>query len=86
VSYLKPSPQFASRYDHIPLMSRRAFLLAVQAIKNYTELQLNDAHAFEADAARLEVEAQQKLDAPLYFPLQVVDRNSLRDKTDYWMD
>jgi hypothetical protein len=86
VSYLKPSPLFTSRYDHIPLMSRRGFLLAVQAVKLYTEQQLGDAHQFEADAARLEVEAQNKLDAPLYFPLQFVDRNSLRDKGDYWLD
>lgn len=86
VSYLKPSPLFTSRYDHIPLMSRRAFLLAMQAVKSYADLQLDEAHAFEADAARLEIEAQMKLEAPLYFPLQVVDRNSLRDKSDFWIE
>lgn len=83
VSYLKPSPLFTSRYDHIPLMSRRGFLLALEAVKSYSERQIGEAHAFEADAARLEVEAQQKLDAPLYFPIQVVDRNSLRDHSDW---
>lgn len=83
VSYLKSSPTFNSRYDHIPLKSRRALLLAVQAVKEYSTLQIAAAHAFEADAARLEVEAQNKLDAPLYMPIQVVDLNSLRDKRDY---
>lgn len=86
VAFLKSSPIFHSRYDHIPLMSRRAFLLACRAVKSYEDLQLPEAHAFEADAARLEVEAQMKLDAPLYFPIQVVDRNSIRDKSDYWIE
>lgn len=86
VSYLKSSPTFNSRYDHIPLKSRRAFLLAVQAVKHYMDLQIGDAHAFESDAARLEVEAQNKLDAPLFMPVQIVDLNSLRDKRDYSLE
>lgn len=86
VAYMKSSPQFTSLDDHIPLKSRRAFLLAVQAVKSYADLQLGEAHAFEADAARLEVEAQIKLDAPLDFPIQVIDRNSLHDKRDYWIN
>ena len=68
-------------------MSRRAFLLAMQAIKDLTRIcNLANAHAFEADAARLEVEAQIKLEAPLYFPIQVVDHNALRDRHDYYID
>ena len=86
VAYMKSSPQFSSPDDHVPLKSRRAFLLAVQAVKSYADLQLGEAHAFEADAARLEVEAQIKLDAPLYFPVQVVDHNALRDRHDYYID
>jgi len=86
VAYMKTSPTFLTRDDHIPLKSRRGFLCAVQAVKFYSEADLARAHAFEADAARMEVEAQEKLDAPLYFPIQVVDRNSLRDKCDYWID
>lgn len=86
VSYLKASPKFTSRFDHVPLMSRRAFLLAMEAVKAYNDKQLGEAHAYEADAARLEIEAQMKLEAPLYFPLQFVDRNGLRDKSDYWLE
>lgn len=86
VAYMKNSPTFSSRDDHVPLKSRRAFLLAMQAVKLYSEQQISDAHSFEADAARLEVEAQEKLDAPLYFPLMVVDRNSLREKCNYWLE
>lgn len=83
VAYMKTSPSFFSRDDHVPLKSSQALLLALQAVKEYSERQVADAHAFEADAARLEIEAQQKLDAPLFFPMQVVDRNSIRDRGDY---
>lgn len=83
VSYLKSSKKFSSIYDHVPLHSRMAFLLGMQARKHYASLQIAEAHAYEADATRLELEAQQKLEAPLYFPLQVVDRNNLRSKDDY---
>lgn len=86
VAYMKGSPTFRSMDDHIPLKSRRAFLLAMQAVKSYADLQLGEAHAFEADAARLEIEAQMKLDAPLFFPLSVVDLNGLRDKSDQWLE
>lgn len=86
VAYLKTQPKFTSRYDHVPLKSRRALLMALQAVKLYVEENLAGAHAFEADAARMEVEAQMKLDAPLYFPLMVVDHNSLRDKFDYFIE
>lgn len=86
VSYLKASPNFTSRYDHVPLLSRRAFLLAMSAIKAYNDLQLGEAHAFEADAARLEIEMQSKLEAPLFMPLQVIDLNGLRDKSDHWLE
>ncbi len=86
VAYMKASPTFKSRFDHIPLHSRIGFLLAVQARKQYADLQLAEAHAFEADAARLEIEAQQKLDAPLMFPIQVMDRNNLKDQSDWCVD
>lgn len=86
VSYLKTSASFSSKYDHIPLKSRLGFLMAMQAVKSYISVQLAEAHAFEADAARMEVEAQMKLDAPLYMPIQVVDMNRLRDKGDYHIE
>lgn len=83
VAYMKTSPAFTSRFDHIPLKSRAAFLFAVQARKHYSDHQIADAHAFEADAARLEIEAQQKIEPLTYTPIQVIDRNNPRDKTDY---
>lgn len=86
VAYLRTTPIFQSRYDHIPLKSRIGFLMAVRAVKAYADLQLDLAHAFEADAARMEVEAQMKLDAPLAFPIQVINRNNLKDNSDYCID
>jgi hypothetical protein len=83
IAYRKNDPTFNSLYDHIPLKSRVAFLLAVQARKMYSDLQIAEAHSFEADAARLEIEAQQMREPPLYHPVQVVDMSNPKDKYDY---
>ena len=83
IAYRKASPVFTSRYDHVPLRSRVGFLLAVQARKHYADLQIPDAHAFEADAARLEHEAQSVVEPPVYHPVQVIDMSNPRDKYDY---
>ena len=83
IAYMKNDPTFHSRFDHIPMKSRLAFLIGVQARKMYSDLQIPEAHAFEADAARLEIEAQQKREAPLYHPVQVIDQSNPRDKFDY---
>ena len=83
LAYRKINPIFFSRADHIPLSSRVGFLLAVQARKMYSELQIPEAHSYEADAARLELEAQQMKEPPLFHPVQVVDMSNPRDKHDY---
>jgi hypothetical protein len=83
IAYLKNNPIFTSRYDHIELSSRIGFLLAMQARKMYKDLRTDEAHSFEADAARLEQEAQWKMDPPTYMPPQVNDMNNIRDKADY---
>lgn len=84
IAYRKTNNSFHSRFDHIPLRSRLAFLMAMQAVKSYAAFQLADAHAFEADAARMELESQQMAEAPTYNPIQVLDRaQNLRDKSDY---
>jgi hypothetical protein len=83
VAYIKTNPVFNSRYDHIALKSRVALLLAVQARKHYADLQVDQAHSYEADAARLEIEAQQKAEPPTFMPMQVIDMSNPRDKYDY---
>lgn len=84
IAFRKSPGSFKSRFDHIPLRSRMAFLMAMSAVKQYSALQLDAAHAFEADAARMELESQTMAEPPTYNPVQVIDRSqSLRDKSDY---
>lgn len=83
VAYLKNNPTFRSKFDHIPLRSRRAVLMAVQAVKEYSDKQYDAAHACEADAARMEIEAQLKAEPPTFNPIQVVDQSNPRDKYDW---
>ena len=82
LAYRKTTPTVSSYYDRIPLKSRLGFLLAVRACKAYQEIDLANAHAFEADAVRLELEAQQSSEPSIAFPIQVDDRNQIADKTD----
>lgn len=84
ISAIKSNPSFSSQFDRVPMQSRLAFLIGLQARKYYAAYDIASAHASEADAARLEFEAQSKLDAPLYAPMQFVDRSqSLKDRSDY---
>lgn len=83
IAYRKSSPKIESFDDHIPMLSRMAFLLALRAVKFYSEQDLANAHAYEADAARMEIEAQQQIEPPTMMPIQVVDWNLPQDKGDY---
>lgn len=83
IAYIKTTPIFSSLADHITLRSRVGFLLAVQARKHYSDNQSAEAHQYEADGARLEIEAQQKAEPLTYSPMQVIDQNNPRDKLDY---
>lgn len=85
VAYRKTTPTFASRYDHIPLKSRLGLILAIRACKFYKDEKLNEAVAYEANAARLELESQAVMEANTTFnPIQVHDgADSLVDKDDF---
>jgi hypothetical protein len=83
VAYRRTNPIFTSRWDHIPFKSRIAFLMGVSARKHYSVYDYAQAHAAEADAVRLEVEAQLVAEPNTLSPPQVVDLNQLRDKSDY---
>jgi len=83
IAYRRTNPEFTSRYDHIPLRSRLAILVALQARKHYGDNQIAEAHSYEADAARMELEAQQMAEPPVYNPIQVIDQSNPRDKFDY---
>ena len=83
IAYRKNNPVFYSRADHVPLESRIALLLAVQAVKKYNETLVAEGNAFEANAARIELEAQQMKEPPTFMPMQVIDMSNPRDKFDY---
>lgn len=85
VAYRKTNPTFTSRYDHIPLKSSLALILAVRARKFYKTEKLNEAIAYEANAARLELEAQSAAEPNTTFnPIQVHDgADALLDKDDF---
>lgn len=83
IAFIKSINEFRSRYDHVPLSSRLAFLMALQARKFYSEQQLAQGNQYEANAARLELEAQMKLEPPTFMPPQIIDWSNPRDKFDY---
>ncbi len=77
IAYRKSAPKFYSLDDHIPLKSRLALLLALRAVKAYSEQDVQVAHIYEADAARLELEAQQMAEPPVYSPPEVIQEGRL---------
>lgn len=83
IAYRKISPTFYTRHDHVPLRSRLAFLLAVRACKYYADADVANAHSYESDAARLEIEAQTASEPVNYMPPQIEDFNNPQDKKDY---
>ena len=64
-------------------MSETAFFSALRSMKKRLDFLHAEALEWEADAKRLEIEAQQTLEAPLLRPTQVVDRNRLLEAVDY---
>lgn len=83
VAYRRANPIFLSRFDRVSLHSRIGFLMAIRAVKKYSEGDLAEAHTYEADAARLELEAQNAIEPPTYTPIQVINGNNLQDTSDY---
>ena len=83
IAYRRANPVFTSRFDRVPLHSRIGFLLTIRAVKKYSEGDLAEAHTYESDAARLELEAQNAVEPPTYTPVQVINGNNLQDTSDY---
>lgn len=83
IAYRKATQKIYSKSDRVPLYSRQALLFAMRSLKYYDEADLAMAHAYEADAVRLEKEASDIRESPNGNPIQVVDLNNLQDKTDF---
>jgi hypothetical protein len=82
IFYRKANPTITSLHDRIPLMSMTAFFSAMRSMKSRLDYDNAGALAWEADAKRLEIEAQQTLEAPLMRPIQVNDRARLVHPAD----
>lgn len=84
IAYMRKNPIFTSLYDHVPLRSRVGFLLGLQARKFYSATDIASAQQFELNAARMEIEAQNKIEPnTTNNPIQVIDGvQSLNDKSD----
>jgi hypothetical protein len=82
IAYRITNPKLQSQTDRIPLRSRTAFLLGLRALQFYNNQDLALAQQYEANAMRMEIEAQQAAESPTLAPIQVVDYNNLQDKTD----
>jgi hypothetical protein len=80
VAYRKRVPEIRSKYDHIPLASRTALISMIQSLKFRSEDNLPVALEFEADARRLEAEAQVALSSNLARPLQIHTADALTEE------
>jgi len=76
--YRKRSLELISQSDRILLHSRPALVLAMHAIKKFRELDIASAVQFEAHATRLLTEREETLTSPIFSPIQVEDRNTLK--------
>lgn len=83
VAFRMTNPTITSRYDRIPLKSRLAYLFAAHSLNRYRDLDIGLAHQFEADAARLELEAQNVAEPPSYSPIGIIDWNQPQNKDDF---
>jgi hypothetical protein len=76
--YRKRSLELISQNDRILLHSRPALILAMHALKKFRELDIASAVQFEAHATRLLTEREETLQAPIFSPIQVEDRNTIK--------
>ena len=83
VGYRKRTYEIRSVNDRILLHSRPALVLAMRAYKFYSDGDLANGNAYEANATRLLTERESSLTGPARNPIQVDDRNSISDKFDY---
>lgn len=83
IFYRKRTYEIRSVNDRILLSSRPALLMAMRALKFYTDGDLANGQAYEANATRLLTERESSLTGPPSLTIQVDDRNSISNKFDY---
>lgn len=78
ICYRKKNHEIVSMNDRILLHSRPALILAMHAIKKFREMDIATAVQFEAHATRLISEQESAITAPIFSPMQVEDRSSIK--------
>lgn len=76
--YRRRSLDLVSQNDRILLHSRPALILAMQALKKYREWDVASAVQLEAQATRLLTERENVLQSPIFSPIQIDDRNTVK--------
>ncbi len=80
IAYRKRTYRIFSQYDRILLHSRLALVLAMRAIRFYDDTDLANATSYEAHAVRILTEKESALEGPSLTPIQVQDRNSVKNE------
>jgi hypothetical protein len=79
ICYRKRTYRIFSQYDRILLHSRLALILAMRAIRFYDDTDISNATTYEAHAVRILTEKEASLEGPSLTPIQVNDRNSIKN-------
>lgn len=79
VAYRKKTFRVSSLNDRILLHSRLALILAMKAVQFYHDSDIANAATYEAHAVRILTEKEQSLEGPAMTPIQVQDRNSIKN-------
>lgn len=79
IAYRKRTYRIFSKYDRILLHSRLAMVLAMRAVRFYDDTDISNATTYEAHAVRILTEKEAALEGPGLTPIQVDDRNSIKN-------
>jgi hypothetical protein len=79
LAYRKRTFRINSLNDRILLHSRLALVLAMRAVQFWHDTDAANATMFEAHAVRILTEKEQSLEGPAMMPIQVQDRNSIKN-------
>jgi hypothetical protein len=86
ICYRKSSYRLFSQYDRINMNSRLALVLAMRAVRFYDDTDISNATTYEAHAVRILTEKESSLEGPALTPIQVQDRNSVKNEGFDWIE
>lgn len=77
--YRKKTYRVSSLNDRILLHSRLSLVLAMRAVQYYHDGDMANAAVYEAHATRILTEKESSIEGPAMLPIQVLDRNSIKN-------